>query len=31
MEFPQSPDFLCRKRIQERLFKMRALCYNIHK
>ena len=24
-------DFLCGKRIQERLFKMRVLCYNIHK
>ncbi len=31
MEFPQCLDFLCRKRIQEGLFKMRALCYNIHK
>lgn len=31
MEFPQCLDFLCRKRIQERLFEMRALCYNIHK
>lgn len=31
MEFPQCLDFLFRKRIQERLFKIRVLCYNIHK
>ena len=28
---PPYLDFLYGKRIQERLFKMRVLCYNIHK